>query len=51
MGRGNGTTKSRNREQPAFDNLDSQNPLNQLSDINLIMDIPVRLSVELGRTK
>ncbi|MBP6123823.1 MULTISPECIES: flagellar motor switch protein FliN [Providencia] len=35
----------------AFDNFDGQNPLNQLSDINLIMDIPVRLSVELGRTK
>ncbi|HBO23920.1 MULTISPECIES: flagellar motor switch protein FliN [unclassified Providencia] len=35
----------------AFDSFDGQNPLNQLSDINLIMDIPVRLSVELGRTK
>lgn len=34
-----------------FANLDGQHALNQLSDINLIMDIPVRLSVELGRTK
>ncbi|WP_273837751.1 flagellar motor switch protein FliN [Providencia rettgeri] len=35
----------------AFDNFDGQNSLNQLSDIDMIMDIPVRLSVELGRTK
>lgn len=35
----------------AFDSLDGQGNLAQLSDINLIMDIPVRLSVELGRTK
>ncbi|CAG9415817.1 flagellar motor switch protein FliN [Providencia sp. PROV188] len=34
-----------------FDNFDGQNPLNQLSDVDMIMDIPVRLSVELGRTK
>ena len=34
-----------------FDSLDGQNPLNQLSDVDMIMDIPVRLSVELGRTK
>lgn len=46
--------KAESGTQNPFDNLDSQNPLNQLnqlSDINLIMDIPVRLSVELGRTK
>ncbi|SPY77211.1 Flagellar motor switch protein FliN [Providencia rustigianii] len=34
-----------------FENVDGQNPLNQFSDVDLIMDIPVRLSVELGRTK
>ncbi|ATG17842.1 flagellar motor switch protein FliN [Providencia alcalifaciens] len=34
-----------------FDSLDGQNPLTQLSDVDMIMDIPVRLSVELGRTK
>lgn len=34
-----------------IDSLDGQNPLNQLSDVDMIMDIPVRLSVELGRTK
>ena len=43
--------KAESGTQNPFDNLDSQNPLSQLSDINLIMDIPVRLSVELGRTK
>ncbi|SFU29658.1 flagellar motor switch protein FliN [Xenorhabdus koppenhoeferi] len=34
-----------------FENLEPQNVLSQLSDIDLIMDIPVKLSVELGRTK
>ncbi|MDC9580676.1 flagellar motor switch protein FliN [Xenorhabdus sp. PR6a] len=34
-----------------FENLDVQDALAQLSDIDLIMDIPVKLSVELGRTK
>ncbi|CDG18018.1 flagellar motor switch protein FliN [Xenorhabdus doucetiae] len=34
-----------------FENLDAQDALAQLSDIDLIMDIPVKLSVELGRTK
>ncbi|EKT62214.1 flagellar motor switch protein FliN [Providencia burhodogranariea] len=44
-------TESASADAQAFANLDGQNTLNQLSDINLIMDIPVRLSVELGRTK
>ncbi|WP_338885254.1 MULTISPECIES: flagellar motor switch protein FliN [Xenorhabdus] len=34
-----------------FENLEAQDALAQLSDIDLIMDIPVKLSVELGRTK
>ncbi|BET97137.1 flagellar motor switch protein FliN [Xenorhabdus taiwanensis] len=34
-----------------FENLEMQDALAQLSDIDLIMDIPVKLSVELGRTK
>ncbi|MCP9267783.1 flagellar motor switch protein FliN [Xenorhabdus sp. XENO-1] len=34
-----------------FENLEPQDALSQLSDIDLIMDIPVKLSVELGRTK
>ncbi|MDR5612743.1 MAG: FliM/FliN family flagellar motor switch protein [Arsenophonus sp.] len=34
-----------------FDNLEMQNIENQFSDINMIMDIPVKLTVELGRTK
>ncbi|OKP02446.1 MULTISPECIES: flagellar motor switch protein FliN [Xenorhabdus] len=34
-----------------FENLEVQDALAQLSDIDLIMDIPVKLSVELGRTK
>ncbi|MBD2812148.1 flagellar motor switch protein FliN [Xenorhabdus sp. Vera] len=34
-----------------FENLEPQDVLSQLSDIDLIMDIPVKLSVELGRTK
>jgi flagellar motor switch protein FliN len=34
-----------------FDNLDIQDIENQFSDINMIMDIPVKLTVELGRTK
>lgn len=34
-----------------FENLEPQDALAQLSDIDLIMDIPVKLSVELGRTK
>ncbi|WP_032115316.1 flagellar motor switch protein FliN [Candidatus Arsenophonus nilaparvatae] len=34
-----------------FDNLEMQNLENQFSDINMIMDIPVKLTVELGRTK
>lgn len=34
-----------------FDNLEMQDIENQFSDINMIMDIPVKLTVELGRTK
>ncbi|SIP73032.1 Flagellar motor switch protein FliN [Xenorhabdus innexi] len=34
-----------------FESLEPQDALSQLSDIDLIMDIPVKLSVELGRTK
>ncbi|WP_340617497.1 flagellar motor switch protein FliN [Xenorhabdus entomophaga] len=34
-----------------FESLEPQDALAQLSDIDLIMDIPVKLSVELGRTK
>ncbi|MEX0445926.1 flagellar motor switch protein FliN [Xenorhabdus sp. SGI246] len=34
-----------------FENLEPQDALSQISDIDLIMDIPVKLSVELGRTK
>ncbi|MCE1649521.1 flagellar motor switch protein FliN, partial [Enterobacter hormaechei] len=34
-----------------FENLEPQDVLSQISDIDLIMDIPVKLSVELGRTK
>ncbi|CDH18693.1 flagellar motor switch protein FliN [Xenorhabdus bovienii] len=34
-----------------FENFEPQDALAQLSDIDLIMDIPVKLSVELGRTK
>ncbi|OTA21084.1 flagellar motor switch protein FliN [Xenorhabdus beddingii] len=34
-----------------FENLEPHDALAQLSDIDLIMDIPVKLSVELGRTK
>ncbi|MDC9613135.1 flagellar motor switch protein FliN [Xenorhabdus khoisanae] len=34
-----------------FENLEPLDALAQLSDIDLIMDIPVKLSVELGRTK
>lgn len=34
-----------------FDNLEIQDIENQFSDINMIMDIPVKLTVELGRTK
>ncbi|AOM39524.1 flagellar motor switch protein FliN [Xenorhabdus hominickii] len=34
-----------------FENLEPQDAFSQLSDIDLIMDIPVKLSVELGRTK
>lgn len=32
-------------------NINEQRSINQSSDINLIMDIPVHLSVELGQTK
>ncbi|WP_236620679.1 flagellar motor switch protein FliN [Providencia sneebia] len=32
-------------------NINEQVPIDQLSNIDLIMDIPVNLSVELGKTK
>ncbi|KAA1189057.1 MULTISPECIES: flagellar motor switch protein FliN [Photorhabdus] len=34
-----------------FESLEPQDALAHLSDIDLILDIPVKLSVELGRTK
>ncbi|OWO84088.1 flagellar motor switch protein FliN [Photorhabdus luminescens] len=34
-----------------FESLEPQDTLAHLSDIDLILDIPVKLSVELGRTK
>ncbi|MCL2899831.1 flagellar motor switch protein FliN [Brenneria tiliae] len=34
-----------------FDNLSAQQGANALQDIDMIMDIPVKLTVELGRTK
>ncbi|MEC5344855.1 flagellar motor switch protein FliN [Brenneria populi] len=34
-----------------FDNLSAQQGVNALQDIDMIMDIPVKLTVELGRTK
>ncbi|MCG8708904.1 flagellar motor switch protein FliN [Brenneria sp. 4F2] len=34
-----------------FDNLAAQQGMNSLQDIDMIMDIPVKLTVELGRTK
>ncbi|MFE8048572.1 MULTISPECIES: flagellar motor switch protein FliN [Brenneria] len=34
-----------------FDNLSAQQGANSLQDIDMIMDIPVKLTVELGRTK
>nr|P35539.1 RecName: Full=Flagellar motor switch protein FliN; AltName: Full=Flagellar motor switch protein MopA [Pectobacterium carotovorum subsp. carotovorum] len=34
-----------------FKSLDGHDPLGALQDIDLILDIPVKLTVELGRTK
>ncbi|CPR21059.1 Flagellar motor switch protein FliN [Brenneria goodwinii] len=34
-----------------FNNLDTQDATGSLHDIDLILDIPVKLTVELGRTK
>lgn len=46
------TGKSQDNSSDLFENLSpEQDALNHLSDINLIMDIPVKLTVELGRTK
>ncbi|OAT36718.1 flagellar motor switch protein FliN [Proteus myxofaciens] len=46
------TGKNQDNSSDLFDNLSpEQDALNHLSDINLIMDIPVKLTVELGRTK
>ncbi|HBC8960977.1 TPA: flagellar motor switch protein FliN [Proteus mirabilis] len=46
------TGKSQDNSSDVFEHLlPEDDTLNHLSDINLIMDIPVKLTVELGRTK
>ena len=46
------TGKSQDNSSDLFEHLlPEDDALNHLSDINLIMDIPVKLTVELGRTK
>lgn len=46
------TGKSQDSSSDLFEHLlPEDDTLNHLSDINLIMDIPVKLTVELGRTK
>jgi len=45
------TEKTAPDAQGVFESLDAQDPLNSLQDIDLILDIPVKLTVELGRTK
>ncbi|HGW6112691.1 TPA: flagellar motor switch protein FliN [Proteus mirabilis] len=46
------TGKSQDNISDVFEHLlPEDDTLNHLSDINLIMDIPVKLTVELGRTK
>lgn len=46
------TGKNQDNSSDLFEHLlPEDDTLNHLSDINLIMDIPVKLTVELGRTK
>ncbi len=50
------TSNSRQRKSGAstegvFKSLEAQDALGSLQDIDLILDIPVKLTVELGRTK
>ncbi|NIG88368.1 flagellar motor switch protein FliN [Serratia symbiotica] len=45
------TKKSAPNTQGVFESPEDQDSLNNLQDIDLILDIPVKLTVELGRTK
>lgn len=45
------TTDSASSTESVFKSLDSKDIGGSLQDIDLIMDIPVKLTVELGRTK
>lgn len=45
------TKKSAPNTRGVFESPEDQDSLNNLQDIDLILDIPVKLTVELGRTK
>lgn len=45
------TEQSATTTEGAFKSLESQDTLSNVQDIDLILDIPVKLTVELGRTK
>ncbi|MEL5569471.1 MULTISPECIES: flagellar motor switch protein FliN [Serratia] len=45
------TVKSGASTEGVFKSLEAQDALGSLQDIDLILDIPVKLTVELGRTK
>lgn len=45
------TEKSGASTEGVFKSLEAQDALGSLQDIDLILDIPVKLTVELGRTK
>ncbi|HIE0910441.1 TPA: flagellar motor switch protein FliN [Serratia marcescens] len=45
------TEKSSASTEGVFKSLEAQDALGSLQDIDLILDIPVKLTVELGRTK
>jgi len=46
-----GSSSSAPQTDDVFKSFDSGNVAGSLQDIELIMDIPVKLTVELGRTK